>query len=90
MPAKLNVTGAVTLNNANLTGTTGVTAIPGDEIVIIHNDGADPVVGKFAQGDLTTIGGQKFAVDYAYDADGDGNFNDVAPIRYCAASCSCM
>jgi Ca2+-binding RTX toxin-like protein len=80
----LNVTGTVTLNNGNLAGTLGAAydSIPGDELVIIRNDGADPVVGKFAQGDLVEIGGKKFAIDYAFDGDGDGNLNDVALIRY--------
>ena len=78
----LNVTGSVTLNNGNLAGTLNYTSIPGDELVIIRNDGADSVVGKFAQGDLVEIGGKKFAIDYAFDGDADGNLNDVALIRY--------
>ena len=80
----LNVTGSVTINNGNLAGTLGAAyvSIPGDELVIIRNDGADPVIGKFAQGDLVEIGGKKFAIDYAFDGDGDGNLNDVALIRY--------
>jgi hypothetical protein len=81
----LNVTGSVNLGGANLDLTAGTTLIPGDEVMIVHNDGADPIVGKFAQGDLITVGTQKFAVDYAYDGDGDGNGNDVALIRYGAA-----
>jgi Ca2+-binding RTX toxin-like protein len=82
---QLNVTGTVNLNNGDLTGTAGVAFVPGDELVIIHNDGNDPVIGTFAQGALVTIGGQEFAVDYAHDADGDGNFNDVALIKFGAA-----
>ena len=37
-----------------LAGTLGAAydSIPGDELVIIRNDGSDAVVGKFAQGDL--------------------------------------
>jgi hypothetical protein len=79
---QLNVTGTVTLNNGNLAGTLNYVSIPGEELVIIRNDGADAVVGKFAQGDLVEIGGKKFAIDYAFDGDGDGNLNDVALIRY--------
>lgn len=79
---QFNVTGTVTLNGADLLGTLNYTSIPGEELVIIRNDGADPVVGKFAQGDILTIGDKKFAIDYAFDGDGDGNLNDVALIRY--------
>ena len=52
----LNVTGTVNLGGANLDLTAGTTLIPGDEVMIVHNDGADPIVGKFAQGDLITVG----------------------------------
>ena len=82
---QLRVTGTVTINGADLAGTLGAayTSIPGDELVIIRNDGSDAVAGsKFAQGDLVEIGGRKFAIDYAFDGDGDGNLNDVALIRY--------
>ena len=79
---QLRVTGTVTLNSGNLAGTLNYTSIPGEELVIIRNDGSDAVVGKFAQGDLVEIGGKKFAIDYAFDGDGDGNLNDVALIRY--------
>jgi len=79
---QLNVTGTVTLNNGNLAGTLNYASIPGDELVIIRNDGSDAVAGKFAQGDLIEIAGKKFAIDYAFDGDGDGNLNDVALIRY--------
>ena len=79
---QLRVTGTVTLNSGNLAGTLNYTSIPGEELIIIRNDGADAVVGKFAQGDLVEIGGRKFAIDYAFDGDGDGNLNDVALIRY--------
>ena len=82
---QLNVTGNVTLNTPDLTGNVGYSSIPGDEIVIIHNAGVGTVTGKFAQGDMITIGGQKFAIDYNYDADGDLQYNDVALIRYGAA-----
>src|SRR5205823_7685146 len=62
---QLKVTGTVTLNLGDLTGTLGgsFTVIPGDEIMIIRNDAADLVVGKFAQGDMVTIGGKQFAID---------------------------
>jgi Ca2+-binding RTX toxin-like protein len=79
---QLQVTGTIDLGGATLDGTLGFASVPGDEIVIIRNDGSDPVVGKFAGGDLTTLGGKPFAVDYAFDGDGDGQFNDVALLRY--------
>lgn len=74
----------VTINNASLAGTLGAgyVSIPGDELVMIRNRGTDLVSGKFLQGDLIEIGGKKFAIDYAFDGDGDGNLNDVALIRY--------
>lgn len=78
----LNVSGTVTINGANLTGTVGFGTIPGDELVIIRNDLVDPVVGQFAQGFMVTIGGVKFTIDYAFAADPDGVGNDVALIRY--------
>lgn len=79
---QLRVSGSVDLGGATLAGTLGFNALPGDELVIIRNDGSDPVVGKFASGDIVTIGGDKFAIDYAFDGDGDGQFNDVALVRY--------
>jgi hypothetical protein len=83
---QLNVIGTVTINGGNLAGALGAAydSIPGDELVIIRNDGVDPVIvlNKFVQGDLIEIGGKKFAIDYAFDGDGDGNLNDVALIRY--------
>ena len=84
---QLNVAPAaatVAINNATLAGTLGAgyVSIPGDELVIIHNGGSDAVVGKFLQGDIVEIGGKKFAIDYAFDGDNDGNLNDVALIRY--------
>jgi hypothetical protein len=82
---QLNVTGTVNLGGATLTGTVNSSVLPGDEFVIVRNDGADPVVGQFAGGSLVTIDGKKFAVDYAFDADGDGKFNDVALLAFGAA-----
>jgi len=85
---ELRVSGTVDLGNATLTGSLGPSLIvPGDEFVIIRKDGA-PVVGEFgnqAAGDIVTIGGKKFAVDYAFDGDNDGQLNDVALIAFGAA-----
>lgn len=79
---ELRVTGTVNLDGATLAGSLGFNAIPGDELVIIRNDASDPIVGQFTGGGIVTIGGKKFAVDYAFDGDVDGQFNDVALIRY--------
>lgn len=84
--SQLRVTGTVNLGGATLDARLGLLRpIPGDELVLIRNDGSDPVVGKFAQGDLVTVGGKKFVIDYAFDGDGDGQLNDVALIAFGAA-----
>jgi len=44
---QLNVTGTVTIIAAALVGTVGYVPTPDDQIVIINNDGVDPVVGNF-------------------------------------------
>ncbi|MEA2709542.1 MAG: hypothetical protein QOF78_2143 [Phycisphaerales bacterium] len=83
---ELTVAGTVSLSNtATVSATVGFASIPGDEIVIIRNDGIDAVTGVFAGGNVLNFGGVKFTIDYGYDADGDGAFNDVALIRYGAA-----
>lgn len=86
---QLDVTGSVDLGAgvATLTAAVGYGSLPGDEIVIIRNDGLDAVSGFFAgapQGAIFDFGGgQKFTIDYTFDADGAGlAFNDVALIRY--------
>lgn len=85
---ELNVSGTIDLGGADLVGSLGPAIIvPGDEFVIVRKDGA-PVSGEFGNqgpGDIVSIGGKKFAVDYAFDGDGDGEFNDVALIAYGAA-----
>ncbi len=84
-----NVIGTVTLNNPTLTLQPGTTAPPaGTSIVIIQNDGVDPLMGAgtfngLAQGAVvTTVGGLDFVINYL---GGDGN--DVAlevagPLNY--------
>ncbi len=44
---QVDVTGLVSLNGANLSYTLGLIPVLGDQFVIIHNDGADPVTGTF-------------------------------------------
>ena len=78
---QLNVTGTVTLGGATLflSGTIGSTL--GQQIVIINNDGTDPVAGFFnnsggvllPEGASVSINGVKFILSYAGGAGG----NDV-------------
>lgn len=78
--------GSVSLGGATISGTAAASILPGDEFVIIHKTGASTAVtGQFAGGSLVTIDGKKFAVDYAFDGDGDGQFNDVALLAFGAA-----
>lgn len=85
---ELNVVGTVNLGAgvATLAATLAFSTLPGDAIVILRNDGTDAVSGFFAgaaQGAVVTVGGAKFTIDYAYDAEGTGvAFNDVALVRY--------
>jgi hypothetical protein len=69
---------ALHVNSAALTTTPVNTSF-----VLIDNDGTDPVVGAFAglahDGDTLVTGpNYLLAIDYHYDADGDGANNDVA------------
>ena len=69
---QFNVTGTVTLGGANLLLNIGGGYVPanGDQIILIDNDGADPVDGQFAQGSTITVSGYTFAINYH---GGDGN-----------------
>lgn len=69
---KLNVTGAVDLLGATLSGTllNSFVPQPGETFTIISNDGIDPTIGLFAQGALVDFGQASFSIDYA---SGDGN-----------------
>jgi autotransporter-associated beta strand protein len=72
---QLNVTGAINLNGAALTGTLGFTPAPGETFVIISNNGASPITGTFAglsEGSAVTLGGHLFHVSYH-----GGKGNDV-------------
>ena len=76
---RLNVTGAVTLNNAALDASLGFSSNPGDQFVIINNDGADAVIGTFnglPEGSRLDIGGVPFTISYTA-----GTGNDVALTR---------
>ncbi len=65
------VTGSVTLNNADLSGSllNSYTATGGDRFFIILNDGSDPVQGQFADGSQIAIGSQNFRIFYSADSD---------------------
>jgi fibronectin-binding autotransporter adhesin len=84
-----NVDGSVDLGIlSSLTLTGSANAAPmNTTYVIINNDGSDPVRGRFAglpdmSGDTFVLHGYKadytLAINYAYDASGDGGNNDVA------------
>src|SRR5690606_28725165 len=64
------VNGTVTLGDAELLATAGFMPANGNEFVIIQNDGVDPVVGQFSQGNSITISGYPFVINYT---GGDGN-----------------
>lgn len=71
---QLNVAGTVTIDGAtlNTSGTVSGTG-SGDTVVLINNDGADPVSGTFAgltEGADVTINGELFRISYN---GGDGN-----------------
>ena len=72
---QIKVTGTVGLNNATLTIVDNVTATPvsGNEVILVDNDGTDPVVGTFdglANGDEVILNGTVFNIQYD---GGDGN-----------------
>ncbi|MBK6698525.1 MAG: HYR domain-containing protein [Saprospiraceae bacterium] len=64
------VNGTVTLGGATLNLTLGYSPVNGDQLKIIDNDGVDAVSGQFVQGNVITVGGYTFDINYA---GGDGN-----------------
>jgi CSLREA domain-containing protein len=68
---QLDVTGSVTLGGAmlSLTGTFTGAAI-GTSLVIVNNDGSDPVSGTFSQGASVALNGELYTISYT---GGDGN-----------------
>lgn len=70
---QLNVTGTVNLASSILSVAGTITSVPGQQVVILNNDGADAVTGTFAglaEGATVTINGVNFTLSYA---GGDGN-----------------
>jgi autotransporter-associated beta strand protein len=78
LTSRLNVAGTVTLNNAHLgIAADGAFVAPTDAIVLIDNDGSDPVSGTFENlpegATITTVNGAfKFRISYV-----GGTGNDV-------------
>jgi autotransporter-associated beta strand protein len=74
--SQLNVTGTVTLGNANLQLSMPIIGVTNSQLTIINNDGADPVTGTFlglAEGaTVTAANGAKFKISYH-----GGTGNDV-------------
>ena len=89
-------TGTVILGGATLVATGAITSLPGQEIVLINNDGIDAVVGQFvrpvtltpiAEGDTITIGPvgnmTTFFVSYQGGLDGnDVTLTQAGPASY--------
>ena len=60
----------INLGGANLAATTRTTLPPGNTITLIKNDGNEPIVGTFSQGNSVTVGGKTYRISYT---GGDGN-----------------
>jgi hypothetical protein len=81
------VNGSVNVGGATLSTSGTVTSVPGQQIVLIANDGTDAVVGMFAtfaEGATVNINGVNFILSYAGGAGG----NDVTLTQAGAASYS--
>ncbi len=73
---QLRVTGTVHLGGATLSATGTIASLPDQPIVLINNDGTDPIVGTFVglpELSIVTINGIDFAISYK----GGTNGNDV-------------
>ncbi len=76
---RLNVNGTLSLNDANLTPTDGFLAQLAGEIIIINNDGPDPVSGTFnglPEGSAISFGNYSGFISYV---GGDGNDVSLTP-----------
>jgi autotransporter-associated beta strand protein len=81
LQGQLNVQGAVSLGDAALSLTGIVDSSPHQEIVLIQNDGVDPVAGTFhglPEGAIVSVDGVKFSLSYR---GGDGNDVTLAQER---------
>ncbi len=75
---QVNVTGAVNLAGTTVLviGTSTIASVPGQQLVLINNDGTDAITGTFsgrAEGSTVTVNGQSFVISYIGGLDG----NDV-------------
>lgn len=71
---QLNVIGSVNLGNATLKATVNNLAVLNLPIVLIANDGVDPVIGQFAglaEGATLTVNGLAFRISYVGDTGND-------------------
>jgi hypothetical protein len=80
---QLIVNGTVALGNAVLSASGTRADHDGDVLVLIQNDGIDPVTGTFQglpEGSTVAIGGVTYLITYKYNAEAGtfGNGNDVA------------
>ena len=83
---QLNVTGTVTLTGSTLVSSGTITSSPGQQIVLINNDGTDAVIGTFAslaEGDTVTINGTSFVLSYQGGSDAnDVTLTQAGPVSY--------
>ena len=75
---QVNVTGSVNLGGTTVLviGTSTIASVPGQQLVLINNDGTDAITGTFsgrAEGSTVTVNGQSFVISYIGGLDG----NDV-------------
>jgi hypothetical protein len=64
---QLNVTGTVNLDGAILVATGTVATVTATPIILINNDGTDPIIGTFAglpEGSIVTVNGNSFRLTY--------------------------
>jgi hypothetical protein len=85
------VNGAVTLGGATLDAIGTRTNNDGDVLVLINNDGADPVTGIFQgqpEGSTLVVNGVTYLISYKYNADTTsfGTGNDVALVDVLGSS----
>ena len=77
----LNVTGAVSLNGADLVLDLLSAPTTGESFDILTNDGSDPILGEFSEGSQVNAAFDgtwyRFSIDYAFNADGGLVGNDI-------------
>ncbi len=80
------VNGSVNLGSATLDVTGTITSSPGQQIVLIANDGTEAVVGTFnglAEGDIVTINGVEFFLSYRGGAgSNDVTLTEAGPVTF--------